>query len=137
MAKKFSLEFSGFEELSERLQELGGDLKDVTEQALKSTHAHITPNLHKQMKKHKRTGKTEDSIIDNAKVKWVGDVASVDVGFDLDNGGFASIFLMHGTPRMKPDKQLYQLIYGNKTKKEIAELQEKVFSRAIGKAIGG
>lgn len=137
MAKKFSLEFSGFEELSERLQELGGDLKGVTEQALKSTHHHITPKIHNQMKKHNRTGDTEKSIVDEARVQWNGDVASIDVGFDIDNGGFASIFLMHGTPRMEPDRVLYQSIYGNKTKKEIAELQEKVFSRAIGKAMGG
>lgn len=144
MAKKFKLEFSGFEELSQRLQELGGDLKVVTEQALQNTHDYVTPKLHRDMKKHKRTGRTEKSIIDKAKVEWNGDVASIDVGFNIEDGGLPSIFLMYGTPRHKPnhpgtsaDNQLYNDIYGNKTKKEIAELQEKTFSRAIGKALGG
>lgn len=137
MAKKFKLEFSGFEELSQKLQELGGDLETVTEQALQSTHNYITPKLHADMRKHKRTGRTEKSIIDNAKVEWIGSVASIDVGFNISNGGLPSIFLMYGTPRHRPDKQLYNDIYGSKTKKEIAEVQEKTFSRAIGKALGG
>lgn len=134
--KKFGLEFSGFEELSDKLQELGGDLKAVTEEALISTHKHITPKLHVDMKKHYRTGKTESSIFDSPKVIWVGDVGSIDVGFDIANGGINSIFLMYGTPRAKPDKQLYQDIYDNKTKKEIAELQEEVFLNAIKKSLG-
>lgn len=137
MANKFKLEFSGFEELSQRLQELDGDLRGVTEEALKNTHAYVTPKLRADMQKHKRTGETEKSIIDKPKVFWNGDVASIDVGFDITNGGLASIFLMHGTPRIRPDRKLYQDIYGNNTKKEIADIQEKTFLNAITKAVGG
>ena len=137
MAKKFKLEFSGFEELSARLEELGGDLKATTEQALQSTHGFITPKLQADMGRHRRTGKTAASIIKNTKVQWAGDVASIDVGFNLSNGGMPSIFLMYGTPRMRPDKKLYNDIYGSRTKKEVAELQEKTVMRAIQKKLGG
>ncbi len=138
MAKnKIGLDFKGFEELTAKLQELGGDLEAVTEEALQKTHDRITPKLHKDMQKHHRTGTTEGAIVDTAKVKWSGSVASVDVGFDIKNGGFSSIFLMYGTPRMSPDRTLYNDIYGSKTKKEIAELQEEIFSTAIQKALGG
>ena len=138
MAKnKFALEFKGFEEISAKLQDLGGDLEAVTEKALQNTHDYITPQLHKAMQKHHRTGRTEGAIADSAKVQWGGNVASVDVGFEIGNGGIASIFLMHGTPRMSPDRNLYNAVYGSKTKKQVAELQEKTFSRAIQKALGG
>lgn len=137
MANKFKLEFSGFEELSQRLEELGGDLRNVTEKALQNTHDYISPKLHADMRKHRRTGNTEKAILDDAKVSWMGDIASVDVGFDLSNGGFPSIFLMYGTPRMRKDTKLYNDIYGSKTKKEIAELQEKTISRAIQQKLGG
>lgn len=137
MANKFKLEFSGFEELSLQLQKLGGDLKATTEDALKSTHSHITPKLRSDIQKHRRSGGTERSLVTDAKVQWNGDIASIDVGFDIKNGGLPSVFLMHGTPRVKPDKKLYQDIYGSKTKKEVAEIQEKEFSKAIQKHLGG
>ena len=134
---KFQLEFKGFEEFAKRLEELGGDLRETTEKALKETHAHITPKLHSDMAKHHRTGMTEKNIIDDAKVIWNGDVASIDVGFNISKGGLASIFLMYGTPRHKPDKQLYNDIYGTATKKEVAEIQDNTFSRAISERLGG
>lgn len=134
---KFQLEFKGFEEFAKRLEELGGDLRETTEKALKETHAHITPKLHADMAKHHRTGMTEKNIIDDAKVIWNGDIASIDIGFNLAKGGLASIFLMYGTPRHKPDKQLYNDIYGTATKKEVAEIQDNTFSRAISERLGG
>lgn len=138
MAKnKIGLQFEGFDELSAMLEKLGGDLKATTEKALQDTHDFITPNLHADMAKHKKTGKTESSIVDNAKVQWTGTVASIDVGFDLSNGGMPSIYLMYGTPKMKPDKKLYNDIYGAKTKKDVAELQQKIFTEAIQKKMGG
>lgn len=138
MAKnKIGLQFEGFDELSAKLEKLGGDLKATTEKALQDTHDFITPNLHADMAQHKRTGNTERSIVDNAKVQWAGTVASIDVGFDLTNGGMPSIYLMYGTPKMKPDKKLYNDIYGSKTKKDVAELQQKIFVDAIKKKMGG
>lgn len=138
MAKnKMSIDFKGFSDYATKLQELSGDLKATSEKALQNTHDHITPKLHKDMKRHKRTGSTEGSIADNAKVEWQGNVASVDVGFHIRNGGLLSIFLMYGTPRMSKDQALYNDIYGSETRKQIKELQKKTFDRAIRKATGG
>ena len=44
---------------------------------------------------------------------------------------------MYGTPRMKPVSGLKSAIYGAKTKKEIAEIQEKVLSDVIKKVMEG
>lgn len=138
MAKnKISLEFKAFEEYAEKLDKLGGDLKAVTEKALQNSHDFIMPKLHRDMNKHHRTGRTEKSIVDDAKVEWEGTTASIRIGFKISDGGLPSIFLMYGTPRMQKDQQLYDDVYGKRTKKQIAELQEKTFARAIKKVMGG
>lgn len=138
MAKnKFGIQFDGFNELMEDLDRLGGDLKNVVEECLKVPNKIITPKLHADMKKHKRSGATEKSIVDNSRVKWEGTTASVDVGFKISNGGLPSIFLMYGTPRMKKDTKLYNDIYGSQIKKSIAAEQEKILKNAIQKRLGG
>lgn len=134
---KITLQFAGFEEYAEKLDKLGGDLKATTEKALQNSHDYIMPKLHQDMRKHHRSGQTESSIVDDAKVEWEGTTASVRIGFKIRDGGLPSIFLMYGTPRMKKDQKLYDDIYGNKTKKAIKELQEKTFARAIKKVMGG
>lgn len=139
MARKnrVKLQFDGFAEYAEKLDKLGGDLKATTEKALQNSHDYVIPKLHQDMRKHHRTGYTEDSIVDDAKVEWEGTTAIIKIGFDIRNCGLPSIFLMYGTPRMQKDQKLYDDIYGNKTKKAIKELQEKTFARAIKKVMGG
>ena len=127
MANKTRIEFEGFEEVIARLNKLGGDIKGITETALRDTHKLITKKAETAIAPHKETGATEKSLKRNAEIKWAGSEASVEVGFDISNGGLPSIFLMYGTPRMKKDQNLYNAFFGNKTKKEVMELQEKLF----------
>lgn len=132
---KIGLQLDGFEDLMSDLDKLGGDLKEVTAEALEKSHAYVTPTLHQAMKKHHRTGRTERSIDDSGKVYWSGNTATVDVGFDISGGGLASVFLMYGTPKMKKDTKLYNAIYGSATKKKLAEIQEEIILGAIEKRI--
>jgi len=137
----FSLEFEGFDTMINILRSLNGDVRKATEKALKETHSHITSKLHSEMTRHFRTGETEASILDEAEVTWNGDVASVQLGFDIANGGLASVFLMYGTPRRKPtpikaDKRLYNAIYGKSTAEEVAKIQSEIISSAIMNALG-
>lgn len=144
MAKnKIGLQFEGFKEYAEQFEKMGGDLKKTTEKALQNTHDYLTPGIRAAIAKHKDTGKTEGSIADNAKVEWEGTTASVEIGFNLSDGGLPSVFLMYGTPRhakkhpgTPKDKALYDSIYGAKTKKAVKELQKKTFDRAFTK-LGG
>lgn len=138
MAKnKIGLEFSGFDELIERLDASGGDVKEAVDKSLEVANKIVSRKLSEDMKKHRQTGETEKSIIKNATIEWDGMTASVGVGFDFGKGGLPSVFLMYGTPRMKPDKKIYNDIYGSKTKKEIGEEQEKIFLEMIAKKLGG
>lgn len=127
MANKTRIEFEGFEEVIARLKKLDGDIKGVTEKALKETHKVITKKAETAIAPHKQTGATEKSLKRNAEIEWAGSLASVEVGFDISNGGLPSIFLMYGTPRMKKDQNLYNAFFGTKTKKEVMELQESIF----------
>ena len=133
MAKKMRLEFTGFEEMAERLDKLGGDLKKTTEKALTETHKLLTPKVEEAFKRHdvKYSHATMKSLKKDPKVEWSGSVAAIGVGFKISEGGFPSIFIMYGTPRMQPDKKLYNAIYGNK--KKVRELQERIFAEEIAK----
>jgi len=151
MGKKFGLNFDGVAELSEKLEALGGDLQKVAEEALEFIPGDVNPKLHAAMVKHNKTGLADRSIVTDQKVSWTGNVASIDVGFNLKKGGMPSIFLMYGTPRHAPgnqyggpvrqgaqehpgtkaDTELFNAIYGTKTQKEIAAKQQKIFNQAI------
>ena len=131
MANKTRIEFEGFEEVIARLTKLDGDIKGVTEKALRETHKVITHKAEEAIAPHKQTGATARSLKRNAEIEWAGTLASVETGFDISHGGLPSIFLMYGTPRMKKDQNLYNAFFGNKTKKEIMELQENIFYEEI------
>lgn len=130
---KMRLEFTGFEEMAERLDKLGGDLKKTTEKALIETHELLTPKIEEAFRQHdvKYSHDTMKSLKKDAKVEWNGSTAEIGVGFKISEGGLPSIFIMYGTPRMNPDKKVYNAIYGNK--KKVRELQEKIFAEEIAK----
>lgn len=137
MAKKYiGIDFSELEILSDEINELNGNVKKTTEKALIESQNYIAKNVHTEMKKHYQTGQTEKSIVEDNKVKWVGNTASIGVGFSISDGGLASVFLLYGTPKMKKDQKLYNSIFGKKTREEISNIQAKVFYDEIEK-LGG
>lgn len=148
MAKKnrLTLDFDGFDELLNNLKAVEGNVKETTEDALKKSRSFIAENLHNAMEPHtaksKRNKHTEDAIRDDTPVTWIGTRAEIPVGFDIKNGGLVSVFLMygtklHGTQHIKPDKKLYNAIYGKATKNKVAEIQRKAFDKAIQDAMKG
>ena len=134
---KMKIDFKGFKEYAERLDKLGGDLTKTTEKALTESFNIITPQAKTEIKPHHLSGDTEKSLRTTPVIEWNGDRASVPVGFDIKSGGLASIFLMYGTPRMTPDKGLYDAFFGTGTKKKLRQTQEKIFYDAIKKQLTG
>ncbi len=158
MAKKktFGVKFDGFAEMAARLDRMEGDLMASVNECLEIIPDMVNPELHKAMQKHRRTGETEASIVDNPKPFWSGTKGSIDVGFEISEGGLPSIFLMYGTARHAPqnqygtpkragakqtgmtaDKKLYNAIFGNQINNKIAERQAEIFAAAVEKAEGG
>ena len=150
MAKKTKLSLDGdiFKEYADKLEKLGGNLRETVEKALEESADYVNDNLERDIKPHRRTGKTEKSLRKDWKVEWQGMTASIPVGFDVTKGGLPSIFLMYGTPKhgpvgkrpgaaghpgIKQDKKLFNDVYGSATQKKIQEIQEKVFTEEIEK----
>lgn len=147
---RIGLQFDGWEELAERIDELAGadGLKRAVETALTDSKAHVNQKLTEAMRPNKlpakgkySEGDTLRSLDEDSPVTWEGMTASVKIGFKLREN-LTSIFLMygtkvHGTPRMKPDRALYTAIYGTKTKKELKEIQADAVNRVLREALGG
>lgn len=125
------MQVEGLDAIMKRLRELEVDTKSAVNKALIETHKIVTDKAEAAIKPHRRTGRTEASLRREAVPEWIGDVASIQVGFDLDNGGLPSIFLMYGTPHIKPDKTLHNAFFGKDTIEEIKKAQEAALYAAI------
>lgn len=141
---KMTVDFKVFEKYAEDLDRLGGDIKGAATQVLQNSHDMVTADLERAMKKHRKTGRTERTLLTHSRVDWAGNLGSIDTGFDIANGGLASVFLMYGTPRHAPghpgteaDQELYDAIYGAKARRRMKEMTETVMARAIKKRLGG
>ena len=138
---KISLEFAGFSVLKRQLDMLGGDAtKEAVNNALMASQQLIAEKTQAAMQPHRLTGKTAESIVDTSAYKpvWTGTTAEIAVGFDISDGGLASIFLMYGTklhgqPHIAPDRKLYDAVYGTAVKKQIQAIQRKEFEKVLEK----
>lgn len=142
---RIGIQFSGFQEMAEKLDRLQGDLKKITEEALIEGKEVATKNLlvatnkenYPAHGKYSKDDRTRKSIDTTKAVSWVGTTAEIKVGFDFSKSGLTSIFLMYGTPRMNKVQAIYDAIYGNKTRSEIRKIQKQVFENAIKKKMEG
>lgn len=141
---KMKIDFKGFDEVMKRLRSLEGDARSVTEEALRKTHEIVTekaanavaaPNLPAGGKFSR--GKTAASLQRESNITWHGTEASVDVGFNIKNGGLPTIFMLYGTPRYMKNQSLYDAFYGTQTEGEIINEQKRIFYKAIDKLMGG
>jgi len=128
MAKrsKYALNFQEMLDLSERIEAAGGDLKEAVDKALRETHAYITPQLSTGIARHVQSGDTRDALVERVAVEWINPLlAQVNIGFNLADGGWPSIFLMWGTPKMSPDTKLRKAAFGPAVKREVARIQKE------------
>lgn len=139
---KMGITFKGFDDLIYQIDKAGKNADKAAKIALQETQQKIQSNLTTAAapyassgRKGYATGAMYSSIIKDARISGVGSVIEVDVGFDLKaKGGWHSIFIMYGTPRIAKDSAVYNAIKGARTKKEIAEIQEKALRKYL--AIG-
>lgn len=147
MAKaKMGLQFDGWEETIAKLDNLAGNTvtKKAVSEALIKSKEHVNVGIEKAVsngslpaKGKYSTGDTKDSINRDKEVTWQGQTGTIKVGFDFKKSGTTSIFLMYGTPKMKPAKGLKTAIYGSKARKEIAEIQSEIINKHIKEVMEG
>ena len=127
----------------EKLDRLGGDLKEVTEDALGQAAETIEwdtvdavqkPNLPRGGKYS--NGDTEASIVRDAKVEWEGMTGSIGVGFDFGKPG-AGGFLITGTPRMAPVGPLTEIYKRKRYMSQIQKDMQEIVSDAIKERMEG
>lgn len=137
MAKQWGIDFQDFNFYAQKIESLSSkaNLRRIADEALIETHKYLTPKIEKEFEKHNRTERTIKSLKKDGETSWSSDVGSIDVGFHISNGGLASIFILYGTPRIKPDKSLYNLFFGSKIKKEVFKIQEEIFDRELQKLL--
>lgn len=136
MSTKLELDFSMLKTLQSKLEEIDGALDRAVTIALEDSNALIAQQLENAMTKHRKTGKTESTILKNTDVLKTNTEYSANTGFKISQGGLPSIFLMYGTqvhgqPHIQPDRELYNAIYGAATKKKIQEIQANAFFNTI------
>lgn len=136
---KMSIIFYGFADLAEQIDRNGGDLHKAVDEALTATQKLIQDNLataaapyaSKGLKGYAK-GRMYQDILKDASVQWNGEVAEVDAGFLLsEKGGWHSIFVMYGTPRMAKDPKIYNAIKGAKTRKDIEAIQTEIMQKYL------
>lgn len=141
---RIGLQFQGWEDYMAKLDKLGGSnaMKKGVEEALIESKKHVNPLIEQAMTKLPAGGKyskggTKESIDTEMDVQWTGMTGEIKVGFDFSKSGMKSVYLMYGTPKMSPVTGLKNAIYGAKTQKEVAEIQEKVLAEHIKKVMEG
>lgn len=127
-----------------KLDEVGGSnaMKRGTEAALKASKQYVNPLIEQAMNSlpaggRYSTGATKKSIDKDMTVEWNGMTASIKVGFNFKESGLTSIFLMYGTPKHDPVTGLYEAIYGNKTQREIGNIQGEELNKVIKRIMEG
>lgn len=140
MAKGWSIEYEQFKQLEKQLEELAGmdGVIEATEKALIATDNYVTAEVDKAVASSKfnfdRTGTTKKSIDQEKKVEWSGTVASAKAGFSIKKGGLPSIFLMYGTPTIRPDSNLKNAAKGQGIHRDkIHKIQQEEFNKVIQK----
>lgn len=134
---------SPFEDLIEKLDKAGGNVKEAVTDALEQAAETIEDDTREAVKESNlpakgkySKGKTEKSIIERSRVEWVGSTASVSVGFDYGKQGAGGL-LITGTPKMKPDRQLNKIYKQKKYMKQINEDIADVLTDYVDNALGG
>lgn len=137
------LDTSAFDDFAEKLDRLDADLKPIFDDALTQAAETITDDTLEAVKDqylpahgNYSTGDTKRSIMRNPHVKWSGMMGEVAVGFDYSKSG-AGGFLITGTPRMQPDKELNRIYKGKRYMTEIKKDMIEIFQDAIDDHMGG
>ena len=104
MAKKSKckMSFSGYEEIIQDIERIGGDVPKTITKAVELSGKIVTDRYKEVIKKHHFTGVTEESLVQDPKAVNDGKKITMKTGFNLNEGGLASIYLDRGTPKQKP-----------------------------------
>lgn len=128
-----TVDFFGFEELLQKIDDAGGNVVDAVVEAAKASSKPIKADLLGFMAKHRLTGATEASFTDVQEVKKGYGIISYKLGFDKEHDGLPALFLDIGTPTIKPTFFVYHAFEDNvdKVKAEQEAALRKAFEELM------
>ncbi len=148
MAKGFSLDFNGFLDLAEEIDELGeGYLQKAVDNAFTASKDFVNKTIENAMNDSKYNfdgtgysqGKAKASLneVRQRPVEWNGTTASAYTGVDLSEAP-EMVFMIYGTPHMQKDNKLYNAVkVKGKVKKEVEKIQMQEFNKVIEEGLNG
>lgn len=145
--RKLDIDFSGLEVLAEKLDNLGANLEKVFGDAMEKAGEQIQADTVKALaavnlpaKGKYSKGATEASVAKDVKVRWGGGVGEMPLGFEKTVVG-AGGWLITGTPRMSPDRELAKIYSDKKSsrgyEKRVKEQIRKDLQEEIERRLGG
>lgn len=97
---KAKIEFYGAPELLKKIEEAGGKVEDEIIKAIRKSSEKPSEEMQSFIRKHKRTGRTEQSWTETIKSK--DGVITAELGFSIRKGGMGALFHEIGTIRKAP-----------------------------------
>ena len=148
MAKtKFDLDFDGFLELANQIDELGeGYLKEAVENAMQKSKDYANEQILNALDKSPYSfqkgvkysrGKTKESLekVSKMPLEWDGNKVTGYVGVSYYEAP-EIIFTAYGTPHMKGDNNLSNAIkVKGKYRKEMSKIQQEEFMKVLQEAM--
>jgi len=124
MATKMTLK-NNFQDLQEKIAKANGNLERAVERSMEAAANFLNPDFKAGIAKHRRTGRTEHSLIERPNVEWEGNKATLKTGFSVRAGGLAAIFINFGTKRgVAKDPFIDRAVSRNR--KKITEAQQAI-----------
>ena len=141
-----NIDFAGLGELTEQLENLGGNIEKTIGEALEKAGKQVQEDTLAALDKKNLPakgafshGETAASVARDIRAEYKGMYVEIQIGFDKSKPG-AGGFLITGTPKMQPDKALAD-IYSRKTtsrayEKRIKKQIEKDLQDEIDRRLG-
>lgn len=137
-----SIDFSNFYEYAEKLDNLGADLQEIFDRAMTEAGKEVQQDVEKAIISAKlpahgkySRGDTKSSVIKDLSVKWSGTIGEMGLGFDKTKPG-AGGFLITGTPKMQPVRELADIFGSKKYERKIKKGIEKDLQKEIDRRMG-
>lgn len=97
---KSKIEFYGSSEIIKQLESAGADVEKEIINAIRKSAVKPSNEMLGFIRKHRRSGRTEDSF--NEEIKSKNGVIEASFGFSIRKGGLPAVFFEYGTPRSAP-----------------------------------
>ena len=132
-----NIDFSAFERYAEKLEDLGADLVPVFTEAMEKAGKKVAEDTGTAVQAanlpatgNYSRGATRESIINDPRVSWSGDLGTLPLGFDKTKPG-AGGWLITGTPFMRPDYALEKIYSSKSYERQIKTEIEQSLQKAI------